>query len=140
MTFWSLWLIAGIVMLIIEAFVPTLFFINLAFAAFVSSFIAFNMGSPTKQVVSFAICAVVFIALLRPLILKNRRQKDGTEMSEKYVGQIAEVVEPVTRNAGRIAVFGETWKAMSYSDETIEIGQKVKIIDNVSIVMIVQKM
>lgn len=139
MLLWQAWCLAGIIMIIVEAFTPALFFLNLAFACFIAGFIAFFNGSPTRQVVAFVLCSIIFIAFLRPIFIKNKRQKDGTEFSEKYVGQIAEVIEPVTKTSGRISIYGESWKAMSYSDETFNVGDRVRILDNISIVMMVEK-
>ena len=54
-----------------------------------------------------------------------------------YAGKTASVVETVTENSGRIAIFGEEWQAKSLNGETIEKGKYAKIVKNDSIVFYV---
>lgn len=137
---WQIWCIAGIVLLILEMFTPAVFFINLAFAAFIAAIFAKAGISVLAQSVVFAVFSVVFIVFLRPLMVKKIKNGNFlTGIGGKYIEHEAKVVKEVTKEDGRIALYGEEWNARAIDDEVIPVGAMVKIKSNDSLIMYVEK-
>ena len=59
---------------------------------------------------------------------KKKNGSDKPETVEMYIGKTANVLETVTENNGRIAIFGEEWQAKSLNGETVEKGAQAKIV------------
>ncbi|MGN0192658.1 MAG: NfeD family protein, partial [Candidatus Gastranaerophilaceae bacterium] len=62
-----------------------------------------------------------------------------TGMESKYIGNTAVVVKDVSKNSGRVAIYGEEWQARTTNDDVIPKGSNVKILSNESIVLYVEK-
>ena len=136
---WQIWCIAGVILCIIEIFTPAMFFLNLGFACFVAAISAALHFSLTIQVVVFAVFSVIFLLWLRPFLLKQKNSGEP-ETIEMYIGKSAKVIEKITPQGGRIAIFGEEWQAKSLNEEVFEPGEEVKIVKNDSIVMYVERL
>ena len=136
---WQIWCIAGVIFCIIEIFTPAMFFLNLGFACFVAAISAALHFSLTIQVVVFAVFSVIFLLWLRPFLLKQKNSGEP-ETIEMYIGKPAKVIEKITPQGGRIAIFGEEWQAKSLNEEVFEPGEEVKIVKNDSIVMYVERL
>ena len=136
--FWQIWCIAGLVLIIIEIFTPAMFFMNLGIACFAAGAVAFCGYSFLWQVILFGIFSAILLIWLRPFLMKNLRS-NKVETVEMYIGKTANVVEKVTKQKGRISLFGEEWQAKSINDEEFEVGSEVRIVKNDSIVMFVEK-
>lgn len=135
---WQIWVIAGVILCIVEIFTPAMFFLNIGLACFIASIIAALGFAGIWQVVIFGIFSAIFLIWLRPLLLKQK-QSEKPETIEMYIGKTAKVIEKVTKDNGKIAIFGEEWQAKSINDEVFEVGDNVKIVKNESIVMFVEK-
>lgn len=143
MNLWLILLIISVAFLIMEMFTPTLFFINLSIAAAISAFIAYCGYSATVITFVFLIISIATIGLIRPFLLEKMNSKqNSTGMDDKYIGKPAKVVAKVTKNEGRVSIYGEEWQAKLSADTTddcAEAGEQVKIISNDSIVFTVEK-
>lgn len=134
---WQIWCIAGVVFFIIEMFTPVMFFLNIGFACFIAAISAALGIEPIYQVLIFGVFSAIFLLWLRPFLIKRKNSSDTPETIEMYIGKTANVINTVTAEDGRIAVFGEEWQAKSLNGEVIEKGSQVKIMKNDSIVMYV---
>lgn len=140
MEVWQIWGIAGIILIIVEMFTPALFFLNLALAAIITGIAAFyHEFSVTGQVIIFAVASILLLAFLRPLLLKSTEERGQTGVEAIYYGQIAKVTKSITKEGGRIAIFGEAWDAKSANGEEIKEDESVKIISCKGLTMIVEK-
>ena len=137
-TTWQIWCIVGVVLCIIEMFTPTMLFLNLGFACFTAAIIAAVGLSMAWQIGIFGICSILFLIVIRPIFLKNKENNEP-ETIGMYVGKVANVIEKVTPNGGKIAIFGEEWQAKSNNENEYDINTRVKIVNNDSIVMYVEK-
>lgn len=135
---WQLWCIAGVALCITEIFTPAMFFLNLGFACFIAAISAALGLTLTIQVIVFGIFSAVFLIWLRPFLMKHKHSGQP-ETIEMYKGKTAKVLKKVTPQDGKIAVFGEEWQAKSLHEEEFEPGTEVKIVENDSIVMYVEK-
>ena len=113
-----------------------MFFLNLGLACFIAALPAALGWDLMYQVLTFAVFAAVFLLWLRPFLIQ-KKNGDKPETIEMYAGKTAKVIETVTSENGRIAVFGEEWQAKSLNGEVIEKGSYAKIVKNDSIVMYV---
>lgn len=140
MVLWEIYAISGLAFLILEMVVPSMFFLNLAFAGFITAIIALFIKSWIVLTFIFVILSILAILLLRPILVKQKEAKEKeTGMEGKYIGQIVKVIEPITKYSGAITIYDERWEARVESDETIPTGSEVKIIKNESLVLTVEK-
>ena len=140
MSLWSIFAIAGLGFIILEMIVPSMFFLNLAIAGFVTALFALFIDSFYSLVVIFACLSILSIMFLRPMFLKNKTSKEQeTGMEGKYIGKIVEVIEPIGKFSGAITIYDERWEARCETDEPIPTGEKVKIIKNESLVLTVER-
>lgn len=131
----------GIIFVLMEIFMPSMFFLNLALAAFTTAVISVFVSSLSALIWIFCGLSLLFIFTLRPLFLRsqalNKDTKTGIE--DKYIGKIATVIEDVDSNSGAITIYDERWQARAVDGDKIIAGQKVQIISNDSLVMNVKK-
>lgn len=140
MVLWELYAIAGLIFLILEMVVPSMFFLNLAFAGFITAVIALFITDWVILTVIFVLLSILSIILLRPVLLKHKETKEQqTGMEGKYIGKIVKVIEPVDKFKGAITIYDERWEARTECDEPIEAGTEVKIIGYDSLVLKVEK-
>jgi len=139
MQIWQLLGIIGIIFLIMEIFIPSMFFLNFAFAGFICALISVFYKSFSGLVVLFFIFSFVSFLFLRPLLIKKFNKDNETGMQSKYIGQIVKTDTDISDSSGVISIYGERWEARSESGEFIPKGSSVKIIRNESIIMYVSK-
>ena len=141
MVLWEIFAIAGLAFLILEMVVPSMFFLNLALAGFVTALIALFIKSWIVLTFIFVVLSILSILLLRPILIKQKESKEReTGMEGKYIGQVVKVIEPVTKFSGAITIYDERWEARVESDETIPVGSEVRIVKNESLVLTVEKL
>ena len=138
MTLWEIFAIVGLICLILEMILPSMFFLNLAFAGFATAVIALFVTGWVNLTVIFVVLSLLFIILLRPVLLRNRECKlCETGMEGKYIGKIVKVIEPVDKYKGAITIYDERWEARTDCDETIPEGKEVKIVKYESLILTV---
>jgi len=112
--FWH-WLILGLVLLILEVFAPTVFFMWLAIAAgIVGVALALfpDMGWQI-QLVLFSVLSVVSVAAGRSWFSRHPIKTDQPTLNrrgEQYIGRVFTLDEPIVNGAGKIRVDDTTWK------------------------------
>lgn len=141
MTLWELYAISGLVFLILEMVVPSMFFLNLAFAGFVTAVIALFIKDWIILTLIFVVLSLLSILLLRPVLLNRKETKEQqTGMEGKYIGKIVKVIEPVDKYHGAITVYDERWEARTDCDEPIPAGTEVKITGYDSLILKVERL
>lgn len=136
---WQIILGIGIVFLLMEIFVPSMFFLNFALAAFVCALVSYFCQNIILLILLFCVLSFVFIYTLRPLFLNKNKKEEKTGMEEKYVGKTAKAAEQIDKNKGAISIYDERWQARTTDDTTIEIDEIVKITGYDSLIMKVKK-
>ncbi len=140
MILWEIFAIAGLVFLILEMLVPSMFFLNLAIAGFITAIVAVWITNWITLIILFTILSILSIVFLRPILIKNKKDKENeTGMEGKYIGKIVKVIEPIDKSSGAITIYDERWSARANVDEPIPAGSKVKIIKYDSLVLTVEK-
>ena len=140
MVLWEIFAIVGLISVILEMIVPSMFFLNLALSGFLTAVLALFIDSWIYLTVIFVVLSIMSILFLRPILLKHKESKEQeTGMQGKYIGKIVKVIEPVTKYSGAITIYDERWEARVDGDETIEVGAEVKIVKNESLVLTVER-
>lgn len=138
MIIWQILAICGICFIILEIFTPSMFFLNFALAAFITSGLSIWLKNPYILTIIFVVLSFVSFLFLRPIIVKRFCLSKETGISSKYIGKVAKAETEITENTGVISIYGERWDARSENGSVIQQGSEVKIIRNDSIIMYVE--
>lgn len=136
------WLIAAIVLVLIEIFTAGFAVICFAIGALAAAIVAACGAGINWQLA--AMIAVTFAAFVfvRPFALRllNKKKDELPTNADALVGRKAIVSETidVDQNTGRVAIDGDDWKAVSASGERIEKGTRVEIVSRDSIILTVK--
>lgn len=128
-TFWH-WLIAGVILLILEMFAPGVVFMWLGLAALVTGVITWI--SPEMviewQLIVFAALSVISVVAGRMYLKKKPLHTDHPTLNrrgQQYVGRHFTLEEPIEGGFGKIKVDDSTWKV---SGEDMPAGTKIEVI------------
>lgn len=134
------WLVAMIILLIIEGVVPGLVSIWFALGA-LAALISALFGAPIwLQVVWFFLVSIISLALTRPLAKKYVNSRVQPTNADAVIGKDCIVVEDIDNilGVGAVVVGGKTWSARSV-DENVKPkkGEMVKAlrIDGVKLIV-----
>ncbi len=140
MVLWQVFAIAGLIFIILEMLVPSMFFLNLAVAGFITAVFALFIENWINLTVIFVVLSILSILFLRPILVKNKNDKEKeTGMEGKYIGKIVKVKEPVGKFSGAISIYDERWEARAEVDEPIPAGEEVRIVKYDSLVLTVER-
>lgn len=139
MHLWELLSIIGIMLLILEMFTPSMFFLNFSLAAFICAGLSVCVKTPYVLVFAFFVFSFVSFFFLRPILVKRFCRGKETGVTGKYIGKIAKAEEDVTAFSGVISIYGERWDARSENGNIIPKGSEVRIERNESIIMYVSE-
>ena len=132
--------IIGVVFLVLEIFTPAMFFLNLAFASFLTMGVTLFTSNLHVIIFSFVVFSAVMLLVLRPILMNLKTTKSQqTGIESKYIGQVVKTTSTVTKDSGTITIYGERWEARTESDEPIPTDTSVRIIRNESLIMYVEK-
>ena len=141
---WEIWLIATVLLFIIEIFVPTFFAASLGIGTLVAAIFAFLGFGIEIQLIVFSVVTLASIFAVRPFMLKYAHKKNGHIKTnvDALVGKKATVVQTIdnSKNEGRVVVEGDDWKAQTENDEVVESGKKVEIVKVDSTLLIVKSL
>ena len=135
-----IWLIIAAVMAIAEVAsmgLITLWFVIGGVAAFI---VQFAGGPLWLQIVVFLAVSLVCLALLRPVIMRNRKRGEQHEATQ--IGINAVVVEEIDNHAmtGRVETPDHmTWAALSADGSILPEGTRVRVVDQQSIKLVVER-
>ena len=139
MTLWEFISICGIIFVFLELFIPSMFFLNFALAAFITAVVSIYTSSMTALVLVFFAFSFLSFAFLRPLLLRRNGKGIETGINDKYIGKRAKVIEDVSQDNGVISIYDERWSARTEDGSTIPAGTEVIIVKNDSLIMYVRK-
>ena len=140
MLLWQVFVIAGLAFVILEMMIPSMFFLNFAFAGFLTALAAIYIDSWIYLTLIFVVLSIVSVLFLRPILLKSKKTKDAdTGMEGKYIGKVVKVKEPVSKSAGAITIYDERWEARCEGDDTIQEGEEVRIVKYESLILTVER-
>lgn len=126
-----LWLIAAIILFIVEAIVPGLVCIWFALGAVAAMIASFFVANTAVQTIVFIFVSAVLLLSTRSLVRKFLSGKTERTNVDRIIGQDAIVTETIDnlKNTGRVSICGLEWKAASVDKTKIEKGSVVTIRD-----------
>jgi membrane protein implicated in regulation of membrane protease activity len=127
MTPWG-WLSAAAVLAAAEILLPGVWMMWLAAAALMTALVTVLLGLSWEwQLASFAVFAVLSVLASRRYTREQTRSADPAlnRRSERLVGEVAQVVEPIVNGAGRVQVGDSSWSARGPDAPA---GAKVRIV------------
>ena len=139
MTLWQILSIVGIGFILLEIFVPSMFFLNFALASFITACISYWIKNPYVLTMAFVILSFISFWFLRPILVRNLSRNQETGIESKYIGQIAKAETDINEASGVISIYGERWEARCENNTTISQGSDVRILKNDSIIMYVSE-
>lgn len=137
----TLWVIALVVFLVIEAITVGLTSIWFAAGALVA-WICALLGAPVwLQVAVFIVVTAVALYFTRPIVKKYINGKIVPTNADANIGKECRVTETIDNIAGTGAVYvdGKTWTARSDNDEVIPEGELVTALRIEGVKLIVSK-
>ena len=142
MQVYQIWLIAAIVLVILEIATAGFGVICFAIGAVFGAIAAGLGANVTWQIVLFAVVSLLTFIFLRPVVMKflEKKSKDVKTNAEAIVGRKGIVSERIdaAQHTGRVAIDGDDWKAVSENGAVIEKGQMVEIVKLDSIIVTVK--
>lgn len=137
------WLIAAIVLVILEIMTAGFGVICFAIGAAFSALVSGLGGSLTWQVVVFVVVSMLAFIFLRPVVIRflDKKSKNVKTNAEALIGRKGIVSERIdaAQHTGRVAVDGDDWKAVSTDGSVIEKGVEVEILKLDSIILTVKQ-
>lgn len=123
---WEIILGFGVIFLILEIFIPTVFFINFALSCFLCAVLSLYISNVAVLIITFVIFSFILLYTIRPFFMKLKQgQNEKTGVQSTYIGKTATAVEEITSESGAISIYDERWQARS--SEPVAKGQKVII-------------
>ena len=136
------WLTFGLILMILELFVPGTFVIWFGFGAVTTGIVlAFLPLTVSGQLATFAICSTVSLCfgffVYKHIFGANKEvsQKDRTG-AQKYIGQSFRVTEAIGDDLGKVAVGDTVWLAKS--NHPIAVGQRAKVVAVEGTILVVE--
>ncbi len=144
MEIWHMWVIAALILVVVEIFTTGFAVICLAIGALAAAVDAACGGGAEGQLIWFAAATLLAFVFVRPLLVKAFRKSGGRERLsgvDALKGREAVVSEHISSsdNTGRVAVDGDDWKAVSADGADIGKGEKVTIESVDSVVLTVRR-
>ena len=126
--FWY-WLIAAVVMVIIEMIIPAAYFLWMGVSAFVVGLLLYAIPALPLliQVIIFGVLSVVSLLLYKRYQKTNPAEKDEPSLNrrgEQYIGRMFTLEEPIVNGVGKIRVDDSSWKVMG---PDMPVGSKVRV-------------
>ena len=142
MEVYQIWLLAAIVLVILEIATAGFGVICFAIGAGFSALVAGLGGNLTWQIVVFAAVSLLAFIFLRPVVIRflDKKSKDVKTNADAIVGRKGVVSERIdaAQHTGRVAIDGDDWKAVSDDGSVIEKGSTVEIVKLDSIIVTVR--
>ncbi len=136
MVFW--WFIAFLVFVFIELITVTLVTIWFAIGAIAAVITTFFTDSIVIQSIVFVVVSVLSLIITKPLVKKFKKFEITPTNSDRVIGKIGEVTKKISPNKyGEVKVFDSVWTAKS--EDSIEEGEKVKVLSIEGVKLIVKK-
>jgi membrane protein implicated in regulation of membrane protease activity len=140
---WHIWIIAAVLLFIIEIFAPTFFASCLAIGCLASGIFAYFDFGIKIQLIAFSIATLASFFGIRPFMLTYAHKKTGQVNTniDALIGKVGRVTVTIDnlKNQGRVIVGGDDWRAETENNEIINMGNTVEIGKVISTILIVKQ-
>ncbi len=126
-----LWLIAAVILGVLEVTTLTLVLGFFAGGALAASLVAVLGGPVGLQVASFIIVSLAMLGLIRPVVRRHLKPQLNMRTGvAALVGRSAVVLERIDAHHGQVKLAGEIWTARAYDPSmVIEAGSPVSVME-----------
>ncbi len=137
---WMQWLWLGIFLsaLFIEFGTANMVSVWFAIAAIPSFIVSLFSGNFVIQAILFVVVAILMLLLTRPFVMKYFKTNEIKTNVDSYIGLTGvciKLIEPDSIGAAKVN--NREWSAIA--SETIEVGEKVRVLDIEGVKLIVEK-
>lgn len=113
-------IILGVILIILEALTPGIFFFLTLGLAVITNAITYNFTKDiSTTLIGTAITTAIYYYIIKKFNIFSPKNNYKSNI-DSYIGKEAIVEEKIRGNEYRVKVFSEVWTAIS--DETLEIG------------------
>lgn len=116
----EIWAIIGVVMMIVEIFAVSFFFLFIGVGAFVTALLSWTgiTDSLVTQLIVFSVVSAASMLIFRKKLRESFNNKGGDY--NEFKGEKARVISPISPNSdGKVFFRGADW--IAYSDSSVEI-------------------
>ncbi len=125
---WHIWIIAGIVLFIIEIFTPSFVAGSIGVGAIASGIIAaFGLGI-NWQLITFAVFTAIVFVTIRPIVIRLSKKNQLATNAEALIGKTGKVIQDIGKNPGYVKINGDNWRSISIENNFISSGTLVEVI------------
>ena len=132
-----IWFLFGILLVLLELLIPGGFVLFLmGIAAWTVSIVSFFVSlSFPMQIILFVIASLMYTLLLKENLqaLLNRIDRKKEDPENEFIGKKAQALTSININEGKVEFKGTQWPAKS--DQPIQPGEEVEIVDQQSITL-----
>lgn len=141
MEIWHIWIIAALLLFIVEIFTSGFAVICIAVGA-LGGAVATLLNAPFwGQLLAFAVVTLIALFTVRPLMMRTFSKKSQPSNMESLMGREVSLVNPIGKDImGMVKIYGDEWQAVSDNGEEIAAGVKVRIVGQDSNILIVHKL
>ncbi len=139
---WHYWIIAAIVFMMLEIFVPSFLMASIGIGCFFAFFGALFDIPLAFQLVLFIIGTLIGILGVKPFMV-NYGYKTQCEVRTNVhgmvgrIGKVCDTIDP-EKKCGHVVIDGDVWQAVAADDILIPAGSKVEVVVIDSIVLTVK--
>ena len=144
MELWHMWVIAALILVVVEIFTQGFAVICLSIGALAAAIASACGAGAEGQLIWFAVVTLLAFIFVRPLLIKAFKKTgkperlSGVDALRGREGTVSERISPAD-NTGRVAIDGDDWKAVSADGTDIAKGEKVTVESVDSVVLTVRK-
>ena len=130
MPVWLIWLLAGLVLIILEILTPGFVLACFSVGCFAAAIFAALDFSADWQIGAFATATFVLFVSARQVFgkLYGAKSIDSRTNVDRLIGLPAITLEEVDDMRGQVKVEGEAWSARSVNGEKLPVGTKVRVL------------
>lgn len=124
-----MWLVLGVILFVIEGLTVGLVCLWFGFGAIAAMFSTFIFSNIYIQWIVFIIVSLISLVLLRPLIKKSFYVPNTKTNASSLIGKTTILTDNIEENKHGRLKFGDiSWIAISVTGDTIDKGEKVKVV------------
>ena len=137
---WQLWLVTALILFALEVITPGFILACFGVGALLAIIPAIFGGSWLIQAIFFGVGSLLALWLLKPLMARWFAARDTKTGMDALIGRKAFVSEAIKvgDGGGRIAVDGDSWRAISSVAHDLPTGCEVRITGYTSLVLQVE--
>lgn len=144
MDIWVYWVVAALVLFIVEMFTSGFAVICLAIGALGGAAASLLDWSLEIQLLVFAVVSFVALIAVRPILKRlffSKGEKVQTNV-DAIIGKRGVVCAEIEADDdnGRVMIDGLDWRAKSDNNEPLPVGTKVEVVERDSVILTVKKL